>query len=128
MSDKCKSCVNNKNGCSEMGYCFSPMYLAYKPLMSEQKDRPEVREKLTGLELYSTSGNFDICEFKEGHTHLLPTGIDKILALFPDEEEAKREERERILALIESYNSIDYAYGAEYKEAILQALKEEVNK
>ncbi|KKM24289.1 hypothetical protein LCGC14_1606610 [marine sediment metagenome] len=38
--------------------------------------------------------------------------------------EAKREERERIIEVIESINSIGYAYGADYKVAILQALKE----
>ncbi len=36
----------------------------------------------------------------------------------------EKRERERIIGVIESYNSIHYPYGADFKEAILQALKE----
>ncbi len=47
-----------------------------------KKDKcPELREKLKELELDFMEGSYDICVFKDGHTHLLPTGVDKIIAL-----------------------------------------------
>lgn len=39
--------------------------------------------------------------------------------------EAKREERKRIMGVIEGCNSIAFPYGADFKSAILQALKQE---
>lgn len=39
--------------------------------------------------------------------------------------EAEAQEREGIIGIIKNINSIDYAYGAEFKAAILQALGEE---
>ena len=39
--------------------------------------------------------------------------------------EAKREERERIIGVINDLNSCGFPYGADYKVAVLDALKEE---
>lgn len=38
-------------------------------------------EWMAKLELNWQEGSYDICTIKEGHTHLMPTGISKILNL-----------------------------------------------
>ncbi len=38
----------------------------------------------------------------------------------------EKAERERIIAVIESYNSISYPYGADFKATILQVLKDKL--
>ncbi len=120
--------------------------------MSEQKDRPEICRDCSRYETDCQGSNQEdcarrldrpnrekiisdmlvdwkdsICRMVENNCETVaktPIQITKeIIALLPDEKEIRKKERERIVALIESYNSIDYAYGAEYKEAILQALE-----
>jgi len=89
------------------------------------------RKKLANLELDYTDGSFDICTIKDGHTHLLPKGIDKIIALI---EQAKREEKEKyneavvlvvdIAGLKQSLWEAESILGlAERAEEILKALK-----
>ncbi len=39
----------------------------------------------------------------------------------------QKAERERVIAVINSHNSIEYPYGGDFKSVILQALKGETN-
>ena len=60
-----------------------------------------------------------LLEYKEELDWLLQTQLAKAEPLI------RKDERERIIGVIENLNSIGYAYGAEFKVAILQALKKE---
>ena len=42
----------------------------------------ELRKEISKLELGFMEGWYDICAIKKGHTHLLPTGVDKIITVF----------------------------------------------
>ena len=98
--------------------------------MSEQKDKLR-------LELARILLDFEKIDDAFAGT----IAIDKIIALFEvahrqaietmsichegELERVVREERERIIGVIENLNSIGYPYGGNYKEAVLRTLKEE---
>ncbi len=71
------------------------------------QDDVEAREKMGDIrDMIRT-----VCE--------LPSVFQEIFEL------GKGAERERIMGVIESLNSIGHPYGGNYKEAVLKALKEE---
>lgn len=90
-------------------------------------DRPELmkqaKEIVLSIRQYLCNTEFAPEPFTE------PVDLNKLTVVFPKKIlaliiEAKREEKERIIEVIESYNSIGYPYGADYKRAVLQALRE----
>lgn len=78
----------------------------------EQKDRPD-REKIKDILL-------DVAlHFEQGDEEQMYGGIKQILALI---EQAKREERERIINFIRNFKS-GMSYTGDYLELLLPALK-----
>ncbi|MBA7581209.1 hypothetical protein ES708_23111 [subsurface metagenome] len=91
--------------------------------MTGQIDMNEVREKIEDLLGELTIANDTCFTFGEA-IDCIKVFTTEILSLIqPLIEEAKQEVAREIIGRIENLNSIGYAYGAEYKVAILEELK-----
>lgn len=67
----------------------------------------ELRKVLGLLELNCQDGSYDICTVKEGHTHLLPSGIKKILALIKKADYVKLDEDQSLPYPNDEHNSFN---------------------
>ena len=83
----------------------------------------DILEYETSLCLNPTEVGKDDCGFETGSVACAGCQLDQILAIIPDIEEAKKQERERIIDLIEN-TAFGISYTGDYKAALLQPLKE----
>ena len=75
-----------------------------------------MRDEIAGLELGFTEGSYDIYAIRDGHTHLQPTGIDKLLSL---------ETKTHRIAVIPQTKIICLCGSTKFKDAFTKAQLDE---